>query len=131
MYYSMYLLFAAAPLGRKDSVAEPPKADLRAALSPALERFRQLLEKFGSKQISPQAAFELEQQVRAELRELGRAGVECAYNHVEPSQTDVLPAHVEFEAGLYTRNKHKTPQAAAEECLQRTLQAVHSFEFKR
>ena len=74
---------------------------------------RQLLEKFASKPASPQAAFELEQQVQAALRELGRVGVEWAFNQVEPSRTDVLPAHVEFEAGQYTRVKHKTPQEVA------------------
>ena len=113
MNYSMYLLFAAATLGRKDSIAEPPKADLGDALEPALQRLRQLLETFGSKPVSPQVAFDLEQQVQTQLREVGRVGVEWAYNHVEPSQTDVLPAHVEFEAGLYTRIKHKTPQDVA------------------
>jgi hypothetical protein len=109
----MYLLFAAATLGREQSAAEPPEVDLGDALEPALQRLRQLLETFGGKAVSPRAAFELEQQVQAELRELGRAGVEWAYNHVEPSQTEALPAHVEFEAGLYTRIKHKTPQDVA------------------
>jgi hypothetical protein len=113
MTYSMYLCFAVATLGRTDSVAEPPESELGHALEPALQRLRQLLEKFGSKPVSPQAAFELEQQVQAELRELGRVGVEWAYNHLEPSRTDALPAHVEFEAGLYTRIKHKTPQDVA------------------
>jgi hypothetical protein len=111
MTYSMYLLFAVATLGRKESAAEPPpETDLEDALEPALQRLRQLLEEFGSKPVGPRAAFDLEQQVQTELRELGRAGVEWAYNHVEPSRTDALPAHVEFEAGLYTRLKHKTPQ---------------------
>jgi hypothetical protein len=113
MNYSMYLLFTTATLGREESATEPCEVDLGDALEPALQRLRQLLEKFRSKPVSPQAAFDLEQQVQAELRELGRAGVEWAYNHVEPSQTDVLPAHVEFDAGLYTRIKHKTPQDVA------------------
>ena len=114
MTYSMYLLFASATLGRKDSAPEsPPQNELGDALEPALTRFRQLLEDFGSKPVSPLSTFELEQQVQAELRELGRAGVEWALNHVEPSQTDALPAHVEFDAGLYTRLKHKTPQDVA------------------
>ena len=42
--------------------------------------------------------------------------------------TNVAGAVFEVKAAF---NKHKTPQAAAEECLQRILQAVHSFEFKR
>jgi hypothetical protein len=39
--------------------------------------------------------------------------VEWAYNHVEPSQIDALPPHVEFEAGPYTRLNRKTPQDVA------------------
>jgi hypothetical protein len=114
MNYSMYLLFAAATLGRKDSVAEsPPEAGLEDALEPALQRLLQLLRDFRGKPVCPRAAFDLEQQVQAELREVGRVGVEWAYNHVEPSQTDILPIHVEFEVGLYTRIKHKTPQSVA------------------
>src|SRR5271154_1842826 len=113
MTYSMYLLFASATLGRKDSASEPPATELSDALEPALQRMRQLLENFGGKPASPLTAFELEQQVQTELRELGRAGVEWALNHVEPSRTDDLPAHVEFDAGLYTRLKHKTPQDVA------------------
>ena len=113
MNYSRYLCLAVATLGPTDSVTEPPATELGDALEPALPRLRRLLEKFGSKPVSPQAAFDLEQQVQAELRELGRVGVEWAYNHVEPSRTDALPAHVQFEAGLYTRLQHKTPQEVA------------------
>jgi hypothetical protein len=114
MTYSMYLCFVVATLGRADSAAEsPPETELRDALEPALQRLRQLLQEFGSKPVSPQAAFALEQQVQAELREVGRVGVEWAYNHVEPSRTDLLPRHVEFEAGPYTRLNRKTPQDVA------------------
>lgn len=113
MTYSMYLAFAVATLGPTDSDTEPPKAELGDTLEPALQRVRQLLETFASQPVSPQAACELEQQLQAELRELGRVGLEWAYNHVEPSRTDALPAHVEFEAGLYTRLTHKTPQEVA------------------
>jgi hypothetical protein len=114
MTYSMYLCFTMATLGRGESFAEPRcETDLGDVLEPALERLRQLLQEFGSKPVSPQAAFDLEQQVQAELRELGRIGVEWVFNHVEPSQTEALPAHVEFEAVPYTSVKHKTPQEVA------------------
>jgi len=114
MTYSMYLLFAAATIGRNDSATESPlEIQLEDALEPALKRLRQLLENFGSKPASPQAAFELEQQMQSQLRELGCAGVEWAFNHVEPRHTEALPAHVEFDAGLYTRLKNKTPQDVA------------------
>src|SRR6202040_141186 len=110
MTYSMYLCFVVATLGRTDAAAEPSETELGDALEPALQRLRQLVEQFGSKPVSPQAAFALEQQMQAALRELGRVGVELAYNHVEPSRTDTLPPQVEFEAGPYTRLHRKTPQ---------------------
>jgi hypothetical protein len=113
MTYSMYLCFVVATLGQTDSAAEPPATELGDALEPALQRLRQLLAKFGTNPVSPQAAFDLEQQVQAELRELGRVGVEWVYNHVEPSRIDTLPPHVAFEAGPYTRLRRKTPQDVA------------------
>ena len=114
MNYSMYLCFAVATIGRADSAEEaPPETALEDALEPALQRLQQLLQSFRDEPVSPQTAFALEQQVRAELRELGRVGVEWAYNHVEPSQVDALPSHVEFEAGPYTRLNRKTPQEVA------------------
>ena len=114
MTYSMYLLFAVATCGRMDSAAErPPDIELEDAITPALQRLLQSLREFGSKPVSPQAAFDLEQRAQAQLREVGRVGIEWAYNHVEPSETDGLPAHVEFDADLYTRLKRKTPQEVA------------------
>jgi hypothetical protein len=73
---------------------------------------QQVLQGFSGKPVSPQAAFELEQQIQAELRELGRVGVEWAFNRVEPKPAD-LPQHVVFEAGPYTRLNSKTPQEVA------------------
>jgi hypothetical protein len=114
MNYSMYLCWAVATLGYSDSVEEaPPEPELDDVLEPVLQRLRQVLREFGGQPVSPQVAFALEQQVRAELQELGRVGVEWAYNQVEPSRTEELPQHVEFEAGLYTRLNRKTPQEVA------------------
>jgi hypothetical protein len=114
MNYSMYLCWAVATLGYTDSVEEaPPEPDLDDVLEAGLQRLRQVLQEFGSQPASPKAAFALEQQVQAELRELGRVGVEWAYNQIEPSRTEELPRHVEFEAGLYTRLNRKTAQDVA------------------
>lgn len=113
MNYSIYLLMAAATVGRVDSVeATPGEAELDDVWSPALERIRQLLEGYVGKEVNPQATFELERQLQEQLRELGRVGVEWAFNRVEPKPAD-LPRHVEFESGLYTRLKDKTPQVVA------------------
>jgi hypothetical protein len=114
MNYSMYLCLMVATLGHADAAAEaPPEPELEDVLEPVLHRLRQVLQEFGSQPANPKAAFALEQQVQAELRELGRVSVEWAYNRVEPSRTDALPQHVECEAGLYTRLKRKTVQDVA------------------
>jgi hypothetical protein len=108
MNYSMLLCLVAATLGHQDSAEElPPEVELGDALEPALQRLRQLLQEFSTKPVSAQAAFDLEHRVQTELRELGRVGVEWAYNHVEPSKTEALPAHVEFEGCSYTRVKRR------------------------
>ena len=114
MTYTMYLSIAMATLGRTDSGEEAPsEIALQDALEPMVQRFQQLLQGFCGKPVTPQMAFEFEQQVQTELRELARVGVEWAYNHIEPSQIDALPAHVEFDAGPYTRLNRKTPQDVA------------------
>lgn len=112
--YSMYLCAVAATLGRTgrsvSAPESPPETSLDDTLAPVLQRLKDVLEIFGSQPVNPQAAFEMEQQVQAQLRELGRVGVAWAYNHVEPRRTEALPAHVEVEASLYTRVNRKTPQ---------------------
>lgn len=113
MDYSIYLLMSAATFGCVDSVEKAPgDAELDDVLSPALERIRQLLAGFVGEPVNPEAAFELEQQIQAELRELGRVGVEWAFNRIEPKPVD-LPQHVQFESGPYTRLNSKTPQEVA------------------
>jgi hypothetical protein len=114
MNYSMFLCWAVATLGHAGSTQEAPATpELGDALEPVLQRLRQLLQDFASQPVSPQAAFALEQQVQAALRELGRVSVEWTYNRVEPSQPDALPRHVEGAAGLYTRLYRKTVQEVA------------------
>ena len=113
MSYSIYLLMAVATVGCKEAVAgTPSQVELDDVLEPVRHQFKQLIEDFLKKGLSPQAAFELEQQLSAASRELCRVGVEWAYNQAEPQSVD-LPQHVEFEAGPYTRLNHQTPQEVA------------------
>ena len=114
MSYSMYLCLALATLGDNQAIEESPaETDPRDVLEPALQRLLHLLQAFRSQPVSPTSAFALEQQVQWTLRELGRVGVEWAYNQVEPSRVDALPRQVAFEAGPYTRLQRKTPQEVA------------------
>ena len=112
--YSMYLCLVMATIRDSDSTQQTPAdAQLNDVLEPALLRLRRLLQDFVTQPANVSAAFDLERQIQATLRELGRAGVEWALNRVEPGQSDHLPPHVEFEAGVYTRIKRKTPQSVA------------------
>lgn len=114
MTYSTYLCIAMATLPRTDSAQDPqPETNLDETIEPALQRLRQLIQEFRSQPPTPQTACDLEQQVQTILRDVGRAGLEWAYNHIEPSQTDRVPTHVHFEASSYTRLNHKTPQVVA------------------
>jgi hypothetical protein len=114
MNYSIYLSLAAATFGLGKDPAEPSAdATARDTLEPIVERLCRLLEEFASKPVSPQATFELEKQIQVELRDLGRAGVEWAYNHIEPSRSEDLPAHIEHDGDSYRRLKHRTPQTVA------------------
>jgi hypothetical protein len=114
MNYSMFLCLAAATVGTDDSPQPPvPPTDLDDALQPVLQRLRQLLLAFPSQPVSPQAAFDLEQRLQEESRELARVGLEWTYNHVEATAVQQLPTHVEGQAGLYTRGSRKTPQTVA------------------
>jgi transposase len=114
MNYSMYLCVAMATVRTsEDSGSTPADTRLDDVTQAAVLRVQQLIHDFTSKPVSPQALFDFERQVQAELRELGRASVEWALNHIEPGQGDQLPPHLEFEAGVYTRIKRKTPQDVA------------------
>lgn len=50
-----------------------------------------------------------ERTLAGEVRELGRAAAEFAYNHLEPEQPQQLPHYLHYEAGDYRRLNHKTP----------------------
>ena len=116
MTYSMFLLLAAATAGRADPAEElAPQSDLEDEIRPALEQLLELLRGFVSKPVTPTTAFELEQTLLLAARELGRVGLQWAYNHLEGSRRD-LPPHVEFEGSLYTRCSAKTPREVATVC---------------
>ena len=114
MSYSTYLLLALATLPeRKTRVAATPAAeeDLSAVMEPILQRLRQLVEQFHQHRLTPAGIYRFEQQLQAELRELGRLMAQWTYNRIEP-EAATLPKHVRFDAGPYTRLNQKTPQQA-------------------
>jgi hypothetical protein len=125
MTYSMYLCLTSATLGCRELAADvPPENILNDALESVLPRIRNLLQEFGRQPISPQAAFDFEQCLQAELRELGRVAVEWAFNQSESKPGQRLPLHVEFDGLSYTRVGRQTPEEVATTfgkiCLRRT-----------
>ena len=112
--YSTYLCLAMAILPTADSTeATPQDPTLDEVLEPIYARLRTLLQEFTTRPATVPAAFDLERQIQELLREFGRVATQWAYNHVEPADGESLPLNVEYECGVYTRIKRKTPQAVA------------------
>jgi len=116
MPYSMHLLLVLATLpwtksGQAAGQGQPVEEDWREVVEPSVERMRQLVEEFRRQRVTPTAAYQFEQQLQEELRELGRSVVQETYNQLEP-KVDALPKHVWFEASEHTRLNAKTPQNA-------------------
>jgi hypothetical protein len=108
MSYSMYLCLALATAGRNTpDAALDPTPTLDDALPPALDALRQLVERFRAGAITPAAAHRFENDLREELRHLGRVVTQWTYNHLEPA---AVPQQVHCEGSPYRRLKHKTPQ---------------------
>lgn len=114
MPYSIQLLLLMASLSplksdKKSQVSGSGDADLREVIEPALEKVCQLAAEFLQQRVTPTQACRFEQQLRQELRELGRNVAQWTYHQVEPV-VETLPKHVWFEASEYTRLNDKTPQ---------------------
>src|SRR5206468_11207571 len=67
---------------------------------------------FRRQPVSPPATHAFEQQLQEALRGVGCTLAQWAYNHLEPADVGVLPTHVRFQAGPYTRLGAKTPPNA-------------------
>jgi hypothetical protein len=113
MNYSRYLCVVLATVGRSDSVQEidraAPETKLDDAIAPALQQFLQVVQDFLSEPVTPKRMFEFEGRLKAAALELNRVTLEWTVNHVESSQVDDLPLHVEFDGELHTRVSRQTP----------------------
>jgi hypothetical protein len=107
----MYLCLAVATAGREPAAeAADPTPDLNDALRPVLDRIGRLVEQFRGRPVTPAAAHRFENDLRGEVRELGRAVAQWTYNHLEPADPEAAPAAVQHEGSRFRRLRQKTPQ---------------------
>jgi hypothetical protein len=117
MSYSTYLsvMMASLLVGSTGDTDQPVEdtLDLDAALKPALEQVRELLERFRRSPISPLATAQLEKDLQQMTREMARVATQWTYNHLEPASTPSLPQEVRFESSSYRRLPKKTSQTVS------------------
>jgi hypothetical protein len=77
-------------------------------LLPVITRVAQLIVDFRAAEITPSACHQFETELHDTLRELGRVIVEWTYNHLEPDDRHLMPAHLRFDGDWY-RRRDKTP----------------------
>lgn len=110
MSYSTQLLLALTSLAPVPSGRGAQEDDdCSELIESARQRLEQLAARFRQQPVSPARAFEFEQELQKELRELGRQIVQRTYNQLEP-EVAALPSHVHYAALSYTRLGRKTPQ---------------------
>src|ERR1700690_1126581 len=106
------LLIASLPPLKHDKKSPPSgsdAADVQQIIEPIVAKMGQLVAAFHQQRVTPTQACQFEQQLREELRELGRHVTQWAYQQIEP-EVETLPKHVEFDGLEYTRLNEKTPQ---------------------
>jgi hypothetical protein len=114
MPYSTQLLLLVASLSPLKSAKDSQGSclggvDLRQVIESAITQLCQLVVEFQQQRLTPTQVCRFEQQLREELRELGRLVAQWTYQQAEPA-VETLPKHVWFEGLEYTRLNKKTPQ---------------------
>jgi hypothetical protein len=77
-------------------------------LLPVLTRIAQLILTFRAAEPTPASCYHFETQLQDALRELGRVLVQWTYNHLEPDDRHLMPAHLRFDGDWY-RRRAQTP----------------------
>jgi len=106
---------------------------LTVKLVPVIAQIGRLIVRFRRGDLTPQATYQFETELQAQLRELGRIIVEWALNHLEPHDRRDLPSRIDFHGTSY-RRRSKNPNRGVATLfgtitLWRTLyQDVHGVE---
>jgi hypothetical protein len=108
----MYLTLTLATLGRSTpDNRTPPDPDLDGAWQSILESLRALIEAFCRGPVSPAGTARFEDDLQRQVRELGRAALQWAVNHLEPDAAADLPEHVAYQGSTFRRLARPTPQS--------------------
>ena len=111
MNYSTYLCLALATLPSRDADDAPELCAKPAdAMQSVLDALLSLVESFRRESVSPTATAKFENDLQAELRELGRVLTQSAFASLEPAAVSDLSREVHFESESYRRLGKKTPQ---------------------
>lgn len=82
--------------------------EVQSAAQAQWEGIRRRVQAFVSQPVTPEAAWDFENALQDELRELGRRIVQTVYNAIEPDGSDEMPKQVEFASQQYSRKNGKT-----------------------
>src|SRR3954468_4572372 len=75
---------------------------------PVIAQIGRLIVRFRRADVTPQACYQFETQLQAQLRELGRIIVEWSFNHLEPHDRRDMPGRIGFQ-GVWYRRRFKSP----------------------
>jgi hypothetical protein len=79
-------------------------------LLPVISQVARLIVVFRAAEPTPAASHTFETQLQGLLRELGRIIVEWTFNHFEPDDPHLMPAHLRFDGDWYRRGNTKSPR---------------------
>jgi len=78
-------------------------------LLPTIRQIAQLVQQFRSLWPTPGSSFRFEKQVDQLMLEVARLIVQWTYNHIEPADPDLMPAHIHYAGEDYRNRRRKTP----------------------
>lgn len=103
MSYSTFQLVLLA------STIEDLQTELLALIQESSEQLAQVVVKLLLNEVTPEAAFQFEEELGNAGRELMRAIAEWSYNLLEPDDPEAMPHIIRYEGGEYRRENTKTP----------------------
>jgi hypothetical protein len=108
MSYAILRMLVLASLGQ---IQTEMHEQIQRLLDDCREELEQIALKFVFGEVSPTTTVEFETEIAEQARELGRQLLERVLNLLEPADPQVMPQHMQLEAGGYRRLNEKTRNA--------------------